>query len=489
MKVKIENFGPVKDFEFDSDLPIHLIVGTNNIGKSYALTAYYIAVSALLESRRDMAEIFSELEFFAEKLEFDQGFEKGYSEALRADENARIDVKGYFLSVAKKVLEYTLVEVFNEKIISSYFDFKSILNQEQPGVECRITLSMGSATLVIVNKGDGFSVCSFDYEYGIVSLPQALKPKKKNGIFYTSRKVGEPENRWLAILRQTSVGHIMAAVYMPTSVISGIYYLPASRSGLYQALSSFGPIIAELTKRRSLFKSKIELPGISGQLSDYYLKLTEINESIQSDNSDSFYDEITNKIEREILDGVIAFDEVTKKLFYTPNGTSLKLELSNTSSMVSELGPVVAYLRYILSRPPALDKKFDKYFNHKNVKTNMGEPKHLLIIEEPEAHLHPENQIKITGIYAELAAQNVNVILTSHSNYIFGKLSNLILSKVVSPTSVRCDFFERKNQFTNSFSLEVNDFGIDDQNFLDASESLVNERMELLSNMDFSNDQ
>ena len=260
--------------------------------------------------------------------------------------------------------------------------------------------------------------------------------------------------------------------------------MPASRSGLYQALSSFGPIIAELTKKRSLFKSKIELPGISGQLSDYYLKLTDINEKNQISNS--FYDEITKDIEKNILQGSITFDATTKKLFYTPNGTNLKLELSATSSMVSELGPVVAYLRYILSQPAKHDRRVEKYL--KFAETETTQPKQILIIEEPEAHLHPENQIKIIETYAKLASYDVNIVLTSHSNYIFNKLSNLIIGEKIDSRNVRCDLFNKTAEGTANLALEINKYGIDDLNFTDASEQLINEKMDLLSKMDFSDD-
>ncbi|VVQ13944.1 hypothetical protein PS925_03839 [Pseudomonas fluorescens] len=483
MKLIIDNFGPVSSFEFDSDIPMHLIVGTNNIGKSYALTAYYIAVSSLLECRFRMAEIFSEIELFEEELQFDKKFEKTLSTEIEKDKLAPIDVKDYFSRIAVHVLQYTLAEVFNEKIISSYSDFKAILNQDKPDSDCTVTFILKTATVVLKNTGEGFNVSEVTYKHKIISAPE--KSKRPQSTFAVRRKLNDPFDKTLAHLRSNGVAHALACVMMPTESIRGIYYLPASRSGLYQALSSFGPIIAELTKKRSLFKSKIELPGISGQLSDYYIKLTEINE--KNHNPNSFYDEIVNNIEKDILHGSITFDSSTKKLFYTPNGTNLKLELSATSSMVSELGPVVAYLRFILSQPAKPDKRIEKYLRVMGQK--VAEPKHILIIEEPEAHLHPENQIKIIETYTKLAGYDVNVILTSHSNYIFNKLSNLIIAKSILPENVKCDLFNKTEEGTINIPLETTELGIDDLNFTDASEQLINEKMDLLCNMDFSDDQ
>ena len=53
----------------------------------------------------------------------------------------------------------------------------------------------------------------------------------------------------------------------------------------------------------------------------------------------------------------------------------------------------------------------------------------ILFIEEPEAHLHPANQVKLVEIFAELISEDVTLVMSSHSNYVFNKLNNLVLSK------------------------------------------------------------
>ena len=70
--------------------------------------------------------------------------------------------------------------------------------------------------------------------------------------------------------------------------------------------------------------------------------------------------------------------------------------------MVSELASVVLYLRYLV------------------------EPGDLLIIEEPESHLHPALQTAFARELARLVHFGVRVMLTTHSEWILEAPANLV---------------------------------------------------------------
>lgn len=78
------------------------------------------------------------------------------------------------------------------------------------------------------------------------------------------------------------------------------------------------------------------------------------------------------------------------------------LPLTNASSMVSELAPVVLYLRHVVS------------------------PDDLLIIDEPESHLHPAMQVAFTRQIAAIAGAGVRVLLTTHSEWVLEALGNVV---------------------------------------------------------------
>jgi predicted ATPase len=252
--------------------------------------------------------------------------------------------------------------------------------------------------------------------------------------------------------------------------ISGVYYLPASRSGLYQALSAFGQIIAELSKNRSFLTKKIELPGISEPVSDYFLKLSDIRVKKRS-FEDKDINQIAIKIEEKILKGKVEFDTQTKQLMFYPENTKLKLELSSTSSMVSELAPIVSYLRYVLTRKSDFPV------------TKKSEAKALIMIEEPEAHLHPSVQLLLTEVFADLARIGIKVILTSHSNYIFNKVNNLIMSGFLKKELVKASVFKKTKYGSISPELDVNELGIEDDNFTKPTDDLYDEKISVLNKL------
>lgn len=50
MKITLQNIGPISKFDIDLDKDFHLILGPNNIGKSYAITIVYLIVKNIISA-------------------------------------------------------------------------------------------------------------------------------------------------------------------------------------------------------------------------------------------------------------------------------------------------------------------------------------------------------------------------------------------------------------------------------------------------------
>ncbi len=67
----------------------------------------------------------------------------------------------------------------------------------------------------------------------------------------------------------------------------------------------------------------------------------------------------------------------------------------------------------------------------------LAKPNDILIIDEPELNLHPDNQIKMAGLLAKLSNAGVKVLVTTHSDYFIREINNRIM--------LSNDFKGRKN--------------------------------------------
>ena len=227
--------------------------------------------------------------------------------------------------------------------------------------------------------------------------------------------------------RKESVEYVMNS--LSTTVASRIvsplsrpaYYLPADRTGVMHAHRVVvGSLIAR-APRAGLAQGPTE-PVLSGVLADFLERLIELPaRRLRSRDR-----ELSERLEREMLQGAIIgrYSAIEyPEFYYRPNGWKRDIPLVNSSSMVSELAPVVLYLRHVV------------------------EPGNVLIIEEPESHLHPEMQVEFVRQLAAVVNAGIRVMLTTHSEWVLEEIANLLqLSKL--PKSRRKDFVDTNSALT-----------------------------------------
>lgn len=171
-------------------------------------------------------------------------------------------------------------------------------------------------------------------------------------------------------------------------------------------MQSHQTIVASMVSRAPLagLGSDLSIPNLSGVLADFLIQLLSLD-SQHSHQKTARKPSVGKTIEDRILSGVIQTersDANYPSFSYQPFGWKEKLPLMNSSSMVSEIAPIVLYLRQVVE---------------------IGD---VLIIEEPEAHLHPAMQVELVRQLAAVVKSGIRIILTTHSEWVLEALANLV---------------------------------------------------------------
>jgi predicted ATPase len=75
-------------------------------------------------------------------------------------------------------------------------------------------------------------------------------------------------------------------------------------------------------------------------------------------------------------------------------------------------------------------------------------PGHLIMLENPEAHLHPYGQARIGELVARAAQGGVQIILETHSDHVLNGVRLAVHDSFTKPENVRLYYLERNNDGT-----------------------------------------
>lgn len=199
--------------------------------------------------------------------------------------------------------------------------------------------------------------------------------------------------------------------YLVGSLKRKVHYLPADRTGIMHA---HRVVVGSMIRSspRSGVQNLPALPTLSGVLADFLEDLIELENRPRTRGFDVERrarhirsQSLAASLEEKMLLGTIQVENSTigyPEFYYQPQGWKENIPLMNSSSMVSELAPVVLYLRHIVR------------------------PGDAIIIEEPESHLHPAMQVEFIRQLAAVVKSGVQVIITTHSELVLEELGNLM---------------------------------------------------------------
>lgn len=457
VRLHVTNFGPINGAEIELR-PLTVFVGPSNTGKSYMAMLIY----ALHRAIADLVDPFSRsydpaLWRLAPPIWHDAGkvpddviedLERWIKEATEGSQvgrGATLETGPLPVSVASMVddivwgTDETSTRIKNEITRCFGVDNLSTLIRRQSGMHSSVDIRTSSARgnellrLSLEMKRDRLSV------RGSTSTTTPIRINKRSSMYLreyivdntrrAKRTSGRSKRRPL-MPKSTPIPWFIFESIFP-QLLGGLsrksYYLPADRTGIIHAHRVVVSALIEAAATAGL-RPTHSLPMLSGVLSDFLQALIRIGSKVS--NEDTSKSEASSMIEENMLDGTIHIDQTPTgypSFTYRPTGWRKSLPLMHTSSMVSELAPIILYLQQIVHR---------------------GD---LLIIEEPESHLHPAMQAKFAKILAAIVRKGVRIIVTTHSDWFLEQIGNLVR---LSGLPV-----EDRDQITDGTALERSDVG------------------------------
>ena len=455
--ISVKNFGPIEAAEVDLR-PLTVFVGESNTGKTY--------LAALIYALHQHFQGFPQLPW----TEFiETHFSLIYHSRDRYSQSELLETTQEMLEVMEKLNNSERPFKFSDlpKKVRDSLDFgltdpgvfeyelKRCFDLEDVSKLIRFTGSSDNEVKVTLSVHEGNETC-WDFEirangsaqptlYGNIN-PEMVLHKAKHSTDFS--ELSQFENFF-----RTLVAHRLPE--------RKSYYLPAARSGILQSRDI---LATALIKRGTRIGSdRLEVSTFSGMIGDFLEQIVIYKER---KGSSSRIRRVAEQLETELLEGKIevkrATPEASPEFLYRPNQSEETLRMSHSSAMVSELVPLVLFLRSIVRQ---------------------GD---LLIIEEPESHLHPGAQTIIAQTLVRLVRAGVRVLITTHSNYLLQQISNLIregeLQKQGESTNESADYLKaeevgawwfHKDKPVTELPFDLVE-GIEPEDHLDIAEDLYN---------------
>lgn len=428
LALEVANFGPIVEGKIDLR-PLTVFVGPSNTGKSYLAILIYALHRAFGggESRGfwRFPPVYRRIEDGPEK-EFAKKAFSAFDDLV----DQVLGANGKPLAKTELVIPAPIAELLRLRLNDQGVHIADEINRcfgvEKTGKLIR--KGTRSSAHIVLQKGSSHDGMPLRHELTIKSSASEFKAaipdgmsiqfnrRDSNFLFELLNRHREKATEWsdkaiwdvtrvVGSLADLTVPHAFPPLHLPA------FYLPADRTGVMHAHSV---VVSALIEKASMagLRPSAHTPMLSGVLADFLEQLIQIDsppyrrQKIKKDRGRAIEDAILGgsvQVERSELIGYPHFT-------YRPDGWQDGLSLMNASSMVSELAPVVLYLRHRIR------------------------PGNVLIIEEPESHLHPAMQVRFIRELAAIVRSGIRIIVTTHSEWVLEALANTVRRSALSKT-------------------------------------------------------
>jgi len=407
MKIKVNNLGVLKQAEFElGDLTI--ICGANNTGKTYATYALF-------------GFLYTWRSFFEMKIG------EGKLEELMTKGTTSINITDY----VEKIQEFV------DQGCQKY-------TQELPNIFATNKEKFQESSFqVIIEDKDIFqiknNIQTTNFEPNIDVKERFVifyeKSLESNNIIVTFNKKEFFDEKLFVFFISAFLRRIIFSSFFPSPFI-----ISSERTGSAIFRKKLNFAHSKLLEQMSRADSSSDFSSIfSNAYEDYALPIKFNLDFLENLSSISKKSSFIAENHPDILESFA--DLIGRKytindddqLYYEPKGKRLKLTMDESSSAVRSLLDLGFYLRH------------------------EAKPGNLLMIDEPELNLHPENQRRVARLLARLVNLGIKVFITTHSDYIIKELNTLIMLNHDKPHLKRIAEVEgyQQNELLNADQIKV----------------------------------
>lgn len=424
--IGLTDFGPIVSGKI-SLRPLTVFVGPNNTGKSYAARLVYAIMRSMGRRRRRAVGVEGHFLFdpdyrAAEPTNVSKEAREWLAETGKtgrpfAFREVPAELHDWIVAQAKRLLAGR-VEDLSQEIQRCFGAKLASLTRTSSSKGFQLTLHQGTPPISIDLTSKGSALVSTNVAIDLESVE--LDPKQFRALRAPLRV--DPISRFVLAAMSSGWG-------------GTVYYFPAARSGILQGHKLLASML--LSRLPLLGIEPLDIPRLSGEVADFIGNMLRLERRSKLTEPGR----VAKFIEARVCKGQLNIQAPRSKaeypeIFYkTADG---KFPLHGISSMISELAPVVVFLKHVV---------------------DVGD---LLIIEEPEAHLHPVNQRIIAEALVKLVRCGVRVLVTTHSDYLLHQISNFIRLSAVESEDRRSKLGYGVGDYLNAGEVSAFLFGHDE---------------------------
>lgn len=372
--IHVTDFGKIEKADIEV-APLTLFVGDNNSGKSYMMT--------LLYGLFNLRFYFDKYDMVQDSDEY-KACEKVIGKMLTLDE----ENEPVFMDYSLNGYEIGVFETYLNKVLDSNRSrfLLELFNKEMNIGDLKIEFPRTDEyvlSLEEVEDSDSDQVMII-----IGGVDQNGDMMHSYGMPFDNIKDWTYQKFFVSYILEYMIKKDFVDIVSDKTV-----YFPTARTGFLLTYKSLvGSAMQDKFNLNETEKNLLTRPN-----SDFLTMLS----SMSVERQNIIYDDVIAFMEQNVITGHVTVSDLpSHDIMYTPNGEEKQIPMFLTSGVVTEMTPLLLFLRYV----------------------ELG----MALIEEPEISLHPQLQWQMARVLIRLENEGVPVFATTHSDIILQHLNNMI---------------------------------------------------------------